>query len=109
MAGIGLALQAMWAANVLDIQKTLHQVCLGGEDMLMDCGLFVGRTGSRLVTDAKVWRSACRFDVRWWACTLAFLCPHLSRLFTPPTSLPALLSPSFTHILLYTHRCASGC
>lgn len=26
MAGIGLALQAMWAANVLDIQKTLHQV-----------------------------------------------------------------------------------
>jgi hypothetical protein len=27
MAGIGLALQAMWAANVLDIQKTLHQVC----------------------------------------------------------------------------------
>jgi hypothetical protein len=33
MAGIGLALQAMWAANVLDIQKTLHQVrtvgCIG--------------------------------------------------------------------------------
>jgi hypothetical protein len=26
MAGIGLALEAMWAANVLDIQKTLHQV-----------------------------------------------------------------------------------
>jgi hypothetical protein len=26
VAGIGLALQAMWAANVLDIQKTLHQV-----------------------------------------------------------------------------------
>lgn len=29
MAGIGLALQAMWAANVLDIQKTLHQVGRG--------------------------------------------------------------------------------
>lgn len=29
MAGIGLALQAMWAANVLDIQKTLHQVGVG--------------------------------------------------------------------------------
>ncbi|KAI8474506.1 MAG: DnaJ-like protein [Monoraphidium minutum] len=26
-AGVGLALQAMWAANVVDIQKTLHQVC----------------------------------------------------------------------------------
>lgn len=24
---MGLALQAMWAANVLDIQRTLHQVC----------------------------------------------------------------------------------
>eukprot|EP00878_Enallax_costatus_P008642 GHUV01009036.1.p1 GENE.GHUV01009036.1~~GHUV01009036.1.p1 ORF type:complete len:359 (+),score=119.55 GHUV01009036.1:44-1078(+) len=27
MAGMTLALHAMWAANVLDIQKTLHQVC----------------------------------------------------------------------------------
>uniref|UniRef100_A0A383V3U9 DNAJ-containing protein X-domain domain-containing protein n=1 Tax=Tetradesmus obliquus TaxID=3088 RepID=A0A383V3U9_TETOB len=27
VAGMGLALQAMWAANVLDIQRTLHQVC----------------------------------------------------------------------------------
>lgn len=27
LAGVGLALQAMWAANVLDIQRTLHQVC----------------------------------------------------------------------------------
>jgi hypothetical protein len=31
MTGIGLALQAMWAANVLDIQKTLHQVCVSAE------------------------------------------------------------------------------
>jgi hypothetical protein len=31
MAGMGLALQAMWAANVLDIQKTLHQVGLLGK------------------------------------------------------------------------------
>ncbi|KAF8067261.1 ATJ10 [Scenedesmus sp. PABB004] len=27
LAGMGLALQAMWAANVLDIQRTLHTVC----------------------------------------------------------------------------------
>eukprot|EP00775_Hariotina_reticulata_P004774 gene4774-5024_t len=27
LTGVGLTLQAVWAANVLDIQKTLHQVC----------------------------------------------------------------------------------
>jgi hypothetical protein len=26
-AGVNLALQAVWAANVVDIQKTLHAVC----------------------------------------------------------------------------------
>lgn len=41
MAGIGLALQAMWAANVLDIQKTLHQVRTASlcYQLTIGCGL----------------------------------------------------------------------
>lgn len=56
MAGMGLALQAMWAANVLDIQRTLHQVC---KRLLREPGLPRAEAKQRAAALSELGRIYC--------------------------------------------------
>jgi hypothetical protein len=58
---MGLALQAMWAANVLDIQRTLHQVC---KRLLREPGLPKPQAKLRAAALAELGRIYCEAQVR---------------------------------------------
>ncbi len=53
---MGLALQAMWAANVLDIQRTLHQVC---KRLLREPGLPRAEAKQRAAALSELGRIYC--------------------------------------------------
>jgi hypothetical protein len=57
---MGLALQAMWAANVLDIQRTLHQVC---KRLLREPGLPKPEAKVRAAALAELGRIYCEAQV----------------------------------------------
>lgn len=60
MAGMTLALHAMWAANVLDIQKTLHQVC---KRLLREPGITKQESKLRAQALAELGRIYCSAEV----------------------------------------------
>jgi hypothetical protein len=71
---MGLALQAMWAANVLDIQRTLHQVC---KRLLREPGLAKPEAKVRAAALAELGRIYCEAQVR----LAALLCFYRLALF----------------------------
>jgi len=63
-AGINLALQAMWAANIVDIQKTLHQVC---KRLLRDPGVGKEEARARAQALAELGRIFTEVGVGSWS------------------------------------------